>query len=231
MCGIVGYIGHREAYPIILEGLKRLEYRGYDSAGIMMFDGEEIHLSKTKGKVSDLEEITEKETARKNGNIGIGHTRWATHGVPNDVNSHPHFSQTGDLVIVHNGIIENYESLKPYINRIREGEQNVLWNTEIKWFAQSSGTTAGKSKFIPVSKESLELCHYKGGKDLMSIYLNHFPNTDVLDGKKVGTINAVAAYDVVTKFKVIVNLESAEKMSVTIPQDVLSEATEIIKAK
>ncbi len=112
MCGITGYIGYRDAYPIVINGLKRLEYRGYDSSGIMMFDGENIHLSKTKGKVSDLESITNKEEERKVGKIGIGHTRWATHGVPNDVNSHPHFSQTGNLVIVHNGIIENYDSLK-----------------------------------------------------------------------------------------------------------------------
>jgi glucosamine--fructose-6-phosphate aminotransferase (isomerizing) len=112
MCGITGYIGYRDAYPIVINGLKRLEYRGYDSSGIMMFDGENIHLSKTKGKVSDLESITNKEEERKVGKIGMGHTRWATHGVPNDVNSHPHFSQTGNLVIVHNGIIENYDSLK-----------------------------------------------------------------------------------------------------------------------
>lgn len=92
MCGITGYIGYREAYPIVINGLKRLEYRGYDSAGIMMYDGNEMRLSKTKGKVSDLEEITTKDAQRKLGSIGIGHTRWATHGVPNDVNSHPHFS-------------------------------------------------------------------------------------------------------------------------------------------
>ncbi|AZJ34669.1 glutamine--fructose-6-phosphate transaminase (isomerizing) [Tenacibaculum singaporense] len=112
MCGITGYIGHRDAYPIVINGLKRLEYRGYDSAGIMMYDGETMHLSKTKGKVSDLEVITNKEEERKKGQIGIGHTRWATHGVPNDVNSHPHFSQSGNLVIVHNGIIENYDTIK-----------------------------------------------------------------------------------------------------------------------
>lgn len=110
MCGIVGYIGHREAYPIIIKGLKRLEYRGYDSAGIMLYDGESMKVSKTKGKVSDLEEKAKEIT--RNGNIGIGHTRWATHGVPNDVNSHPHLSNSGDLVIIHNGIIENYEPLK-----------------------------------------------------------------------------------------------------------------------
>ncbi|WP_218597993.1 glutamine--fructose-6-phosphate transaminase (isomerizing) [Polaribacter sp. NJDZ03] len=112
MCGITGYIGFRDAYPIVVNGLKRLEYRGYDSSGIMMYDGKEIHLSKTKGKVSDLEAITDNDEKRKKGNIGIGHTRWATHGVPNDVNSHPHVSQSGELVIVHNGIIENYDTLK-----------------------------------------------------------------------------------------------------------------------
>ncbi|WP_028891462.1 glutamine--fructose-6-phosphate transaminase (isomerizing) [Tenacibaculum sp. 47A_GOM-205m] len=112
MCGITGYIGHRDAYPIVINGLKRLEYRGYDSAGIMMYDGKTMHLSKTKGKVSDLETITNKEEERKVGKIGIGHTRWATHGVPNDVNSHPHFSQSGNIVIVHNGIIENYDTIK-----------------------------------------------------------------------------------------------------------------------
>jgi len=111
MCGIVGYIGSREAYPIVIKGLQRLEYRGYDSAGVVLYDGEKMNLSKTKGKVSDLEEKAKSEISLK-GNIGIGHTRWATHGVPNDVNSHPHFSNSGNLVIVHNGIIENYEPLK-----------------------------------------------------------------------------------------------------------------------
>ncbi|WP_067144947.1 glutamine--fructose-6-phosphate transaminase (isomerizing) [Pseudotamlana agarivorans] len=111
MCGIVGYIGPRKAYPIIIEGLKRLEYRGYDSAGIALFDGKDLKVSKTKGKVADLEAQVEKEITTT-GNVGIGHTRWATHGVPNDVNSHPHVSNSGNLVIIHNGIIENYESLK-----------------------------------------------------------------------------------------------------------------------
>jgi glucosamine--fructose-6-phosphate aminotransferase (isomerizing) len=112
MCGITGYIGYRDAYPIVINGLKRLEYRGYDSAGLMMFDGETMNLSKTKGKVVDLEKITQNNDKKKKGTIGIGHTRWATHGVPNDVNSHPHFSNSGNLSIVHNGIIENYDTLK-----------------------------------------------------------------------------------------------------------------------
>ncbi len=116
MCGIVGYIGPREAYPIILKGLKRLEYRGYDSAGIALYDGNDIKLSKTKGKVEDLEKRISTEISTK-GNLGIGHTRWATHGVPNDVNSHPHYSNSGDLVIIHNGIIENYEALKKELKK------------------------------------------------------------------------------------------------------------------
>ena len=111
MCGIVGYIGHREAYPIVIKGLKRLEYRGYDSAGIMLYDGTDIKVSKTKGKVSDLEALSSTEIV-PSGTIGIGHTRWATHGIPNDVNSHPHESNSGNLCIIHNGIIENYAPLK-----------------------------------------------------------------------------------------------------------------------
>ena len=110
MCGIVGYIGFREAFPIVIKGLKRLEYRGYDSAGVMIYDGKDLKLAKTKGKVSDLEEKAKEITT--NGTIGMGHTRWATHGVPNDVNSHPHLSNSGELAIIHNGIIENYEPLK-----------------------------------------------------------------------------------------------------------------------
>ena len=110
MCGIVGYIGYREAYPIIIKGLKRLEYRGYDSAGIMLYDDKDLKISKTKGKVSDLEEKSKE--INTSGKVGMGHTRWATHGVPNDVNSHPHVSNSGELAIIHNGIIENYEPLK-----------------------------------------------------------------------------------------------------------------------
>ncbi|MEP2238029.1 MAG: glutamine--fructose-6-phosphate transaminase (isomerizing) [Maribacter sp.] len=110
MCGIVGYIGHRDAFPIVIKGLQRLEYRGYDSAGIALYDGNQINLAKTKGKVEDLKNKV-KEISQA-GSIGIGHTRWATHGVPNDVNSHPHYSNSGNLVIIHNGIIENYEAIK-----------------------------------------------------------------------------------------------------------------------
>ena len=110
MCGIVGYLGHREAYPIIINGLRRLEYRGYDSAGLVVMNGTEFGLVKTKGKVSDLEEKS--ESLNNGATVGVGHTRWATHGEPNDVNSHPHLSNNEEIVLVHNGIIENYDTLK-----------------------------------------------------------------------------------------------------------------------
>lgn len=116
MCGIVGYLGKRSAFPIIIDGLKRLEYRGYDSAGFIL-NAETFHGEKTKGKVADL--VTKAGSNVPNYGCGMGHTRWATHGVPNDINSHPHRSQSGKIAIVHNGIIENYESIKQ--NLIKEG--------------------------------------------------------------------------------------------------------------
>ena len=111
MCGIVAYIGQKQAYPIIVNGLKRLEYRGYDSAGIALLNSQQdLNIYKRKGKVSNLEDFTSGKDI--SGTIGIGHTRWATHGEPNDVNAHPHFSENGELALIHNGIIENYDSLK-----------------------------------------------------------------------------------------------------------------------
>lgn len=110
MCGIVAYIGQKQAYPIILKGLKRLEYRGYDSAGIALLNEGDINLYKRQGKVSNLEEFAASHNL--NGKSGIGHTRWATHGAPNDVNAHPHMSMEGDIALIHNGIIENYDILK-----------------------------------------------------------------------------------------------------------------------
>lgn len=110
MCGIVGYIGKRDAYPVLIKGLQRLEYRGYDSAGVAIFDNGAFSLLKKAGKVADLEAFAADQN--KSGSIGIGHTRWATHGVPNDVNAHPHMSNNGRLVLIHNGIIENYAVLK-----------------------------------------------------------------------------------------------------------------------
>src|SRR3569832_42016 len=109
MCGIVAYVGHRQAHEVIIKGLKRLEYRGYDSAGIALLNGG-LNVYKKKGKVSELEAYLEGKNL--NSHIGIGHTRRATHGEPNDVNAHPHYSSTGKLAIIHNGIIENYSALK-----------------------------------------------------------------------------------------------------------------------
>ena len=110
MCGIVGYIGNRQAYPILIKGLQRLEYRGYDSAGIALLHNDKLNVYKAKGKVSDLVRFAVQQDIQ--GTIGIAHTRWATHGEPNQVNAHPHFSQSEELAIIHNGIIENYAVLK-----------------------------------------------------------------------------------------------------------------------
>lgn len=109
MCGIVAYIGKQEAYPILIKGLQRLEYRGYDSAGVALLNGE-LHVYKKAGKVSDLAEFVKGKNVK--GVVGMGHTRWATHGEPNDRNAHPHYSQSQDFAIIHNGIIENYASIK-----------------------------------------------------------------------------------------------------------------------
>lgn len=117
MCGIVAYVGEREAYPIIVKGLKRLEYRGYDSSGIALMEDGELNIYKKKGKVADLENEVKNKSLHSQ--IGIGHTRWATHGEPNDRNAHPHFSNSQDLAIIHNGIIENYATLKK--NLINKG--------------------------------------------------------------------------------------------------------------
>ena len=118
MCGIVGYIGYREAYPILIKGLKRLEYRGYDSAGVALLNKDSnLSVYKSKGKVKNLEQYCEGKDI--SGTIGIAHTRWATHGEPNDVNAHPHYSQTENIALIHNGIIENYLSIKKLL--IKEG--------------------------------------------------------------------------------------------------------------
>jgi len=121
MCGIIGYIGSKEAKPILINGLKRLEYRGYDSCGICISQNpgsEENRLKnvKNKGRISDLEKSEEIKNNYLQGNIGIAHTRWATHGEPNKINSHPHLDCSGKIAIVHNGIIENYNSIKKFLN-------------------------------------------------------------------------------------------------------------------
>ena len=147
MCGIVGYIGEREAFPIIINGLKRLEYRGYDSAGIAVTNCDKTNIYKIKGKVSQLENsVANSDTS---GNVGIGHTRWATHGLPNDINAHPHKSMNGKFVVVHNGIIENFSVLKKrliarHYTFVSETDTEVLANLieYIYIFAKTSAEDA-----------------------------------------------------------------------------------------
>ncbi|MBN2180552.1 MAG: glutamine--fructose-6-phosphate aminotransferase, partial [Sedimentisphaerales bacterium] len=113
MCGIVAYLGKKAAQPILIEGLKRLEYRGYDSAGLAILGTNGIKVTKTSGRISALEEILSEPEAAET--FGIGHTRWATHGQPNTVNAHPHLDYSGKFAVVHNGIIENYDTLKKWL--------------------------------------------------------------------------------------------------------------------
>ena len=111
MCGIVGYVGKEQAAPIILDGLEKLEYRGYDSAGLAVYDGNKIQIRKSVGRLKTLVELTHRGEMMP-GHLGIGHTRWATHGAPTDVNSHPHYNTKETIAVVHNGIIENYVKLR-----------------------------------------------------------------------------------------------------------------------
>src|SRR4030043_1426399 len=113
MCGIVAYLGKKSAQPTLIEGLKRLEYRGYDSAGVGLLSGGEIKVKKCSGRISALEEILDEPNNSET--LGIGHTRWATHGAPTNINAHPHLDYTGKIAVVHNGIIENYETLKTWL--------------------------------------------------------------------------------------------------------------------
>jgi glucosamine--fructose-6-phosphate aminotransferase (isomerizing) len=113
MCGIVAYLGQKTAQPILIEGLKRLEYRGYDSAGVALLSNGVIKVKKTSGRIAALEAILDKP--QPNETLGLGHTRWATHGAPNQINAHPHMDYTGKIAVVHNGIIENYSTLKTWL--------------------------------------------------------------------------------------------------------------------
>lgn len=155
MCGIVGYIGHRNAYPLIVKGLKRLEYRGYDSSGIVLYEQNQLKLSKTKGKVSDLESVS-KDLSSSKATIGLGHTRWATHGIPSDQNSHPHVSNSGNIAIIHNGIIENYDSIKLELEKKgftfqSETDTEVLVNL-IEYIQNTEHVKLGKAVQIALNK-------------------------------------------------------------------------------
>ncbi len=154
MCGIVGYIGQRNAIPLVINGLKKLEYRGYDSAGISFVDND-LETFKTKGKVKDLEKIL-KSHKKSSPNVAIAHTRWATHGIPSDTNSHPHISNSGRLALIHNGIIENYSSLKKLLTNNgftfkSETDSEVLVNL-IEHLQTSLNLKIGKAVQVTLSK-------------------------------------------------------------------------------
>src|SRR6267154_3650990 len=135
MCGIVGYVGRAHATPILLDGLRRLEYRGYDSAGLAIIDGGQLHTRKCAGRIAALEKLVKKQPV--SGSLGISHTRWATHGKVNDENAHPHFDASGKLALVHNGVIENYQSLKNEL--VRDGDTNFRSDTDTEVLAHLIG--------------------------------------------------------------------------------------------
>src|SRR3982751_2718025 len=132
MCGIVGYVGRAAATPILLDGLRRLEYRGYDSAGIAVIDGGKLDTRKCAGRIAALAKLVKNQPAA--GSYGISHTRWATHGKVNDENAHPHFDATGKIALVHNGVIENYQALKEQL--IQNGDTNFRSDTDTEVLAK-----------------------------------------------------------------------------------------------
>jgi len=135
MCGIVGYVGRSEAAPILLDGLRRLEYRGYDSAGVAIVDGEQVATRKCAGRIASLAKLISQKPAA--GHYGISHTRWATHGRVTDENAHPHFDATGKIALVHNGVIENYQALKEQL--IQDGDTNFHTETDTEVLAHLIG--------------------------------------------------------------------------------------------
>lgn len=167
MCGIVGYVGKKEAYPILINGLKRLEYRGYDSAGIALLNGN-INLYKTKGKVSELEDFVKQKNI--NGQIGIAHTRWATHGEPNNENAHPHFSESEELAIIHNGIIENYDVLK---EELQKAGYHFRSNTDTEVLIQLIEYICKEEKVELVTAIQLALSQVIGAYAIVVISKNH----------------------------------------------------------
>src|SRR3954451_16971110 len=161
MCGIVGYVGKQKAAPILVDGLRRLEYRGYDSAGLALICGQQILTRKRKGKIEEgLARLISSDTLEAS--MGIGHTRWATHGPPADENSHPHMDQTGRIAVVHNGVIENYDRLK---NRLTKLGHVFHSSTDTEVLAHLIGEHYEKLKIVPVdgvpmpSHENVNLPH------------------------------------------------------------------------
>src|SRR5712672_3309253 len=136
MCGIVGYVGRSEAAPILLDGLRRLEYRGYDSAGVAIVNGHHLETRKCAGRIAALTSLMTVNPPV--GSFGISHTRWATHGKVNDENAHPHFDATGKIALVHNGVIENYQALKDQL--LRDGAHNFTTETDTEVLAHLIGS-------------------------------------------------------------------------------------------
>ena len=190
MCGIVAYLGKKTAQPILIEGLKRLEYRGYDSAGVAMLGGGEIRIKKNSGRISALEEILDEPD--RNETLGIGHTRWATHGEPNTTNAHPHLDYTGKIAVVHNGIIENYNTLKTWLKNegaefASETDTEVAANLIGYFYAGAAARKAtkqseGQNKFEWAVQRALQELHGTYG---LAIVCEDFP--DVLIGAKKGS--------------------------------------------
>src|SRR5476651_1943776 len=163
MCGIVGYVGKQKAVSIILEGLKRLEYRGYDSAGLCVLQGGQLDVAKKAGRVEVL--VKEVTRHRFNGTTGIGHTRWATHGGVTDANAHPHVSSDGKFALIHNGVIENYAQMKVFLagkgyTFQSETDTEVLCNLIAYHYAKEPATTNGTSPFLESVRKALE--HVEG---------------------------------------------------------------------
>lgn len=187
MCGIVAYLGKKTAQPILVEGLKRLEYRGYDSAGIALLQDGKLSVTKTKGKVSELESILGEAKAAQT--IGIGHTRWATHGVPNDVNAHPHVDYTGKIALVHNGIIENYATLKTWLMEkgvtfVSETDTEVVANLIGYFYKNGTGSNgnSGQNRFEWAVQRALHEVYGTYGLAIMCV---DYP--DILIGAKKGS--------------------------------------------
>ena len=190
MCGIVAYLGKKVAQPILVEGLKRLEYRGYDSAGVATLDAGAIKVKKTSGRISTLEQILDKPNSAET--LGIGHTRWATHGEPNTTNAHPHLDYTGKIAVVHNGIIENYSTLKTWLQSegagfVSETDTEVISNLIGYFYAKSSEPTAAKphgeqNRFEWAVQRALHELHGTYG---LAIVCSDYP--DMLIGARKGS--------------------------------------------
>ncbi|MHC4625212.1 MAG: glutamine--fructose-6-phosphate transaminase (isomerizing) [Planctomycetota bacterium] len=185
MCGIVAYLGKKVAQPILIEGLKRLEYRGYDSAGVALLGGGAIKVKKTSGRISALEAILDGPDGRES--LGLGHTRWATHGEPNSINAHPHLDYTGKIALVHNGIIENYATLKTWlqnegVNFVSETDTEVISNLIGYFYAKGDGPGDGQNKFEWAVQRALHEVHGTFG---LAIACADFPG--ILIGAKKGS--------------------------------------------